>query len=56
MAAELAASGVPYMRRISRLTTELARPWHRHPGYGDGPHLAGAGEGWHRHYPSFDLA
>ena len=54
MAAALESDAVPYMREICALTDELARPWHLHPTYGEGPRLASAGEGWRRAYADFD--
>jgi hypothetical protein len=53
MAAALESDAVPYMREICALTDESARPWHRHPTYGEGPRLAARGEGWRRSYPDF---
>lgn len=54
MAAELDRDAVPYLERLSALTDRLARPWHAHPVYGEGPRLAQAGEAWRLHYPEFE--
>ena len=53
MRRELRRDGVGYMGDINRLTDELATPWTDHPGYGEGPRLAGAGPEFRRNYPGF---
>lgn len=52
--AGLRTDGVSRMRVLNELVVAKARPWHQHPCYGDGPRLAGAGEGFRHAYPAAD--
>jgi tagatose 1,6-diphosphate aldolase len=56
MEAGLAEDGVPYFKMLNAMTDGAATPWHRHPSFGDGPHLAGRGERFRESYPDFDAA
>jgi tagatose 1,6-diphosphate aldolase len=53
MAAELRSEAVPYMKELNRLTDALALPWFKHPFYGDGPRLVGAGARFRHAYGDF---
>ena len=46
----MAADAVPYFDRLSALARERARPWFRHPCFGDGPELAHRGLDFPRLY------
>ncbi len=57
MRRELMDDGRIYMDELNRLTDSHARPWDRHPVFGnEGPRLAGTGERFRSSYPGFGAA
>jgi tagatose 1,6-diphosphate aldolase len=56
MAAELRASGVPYMEDLNRLTDEAATPWFDNATFGGSVGLAGKGAGFRNDYAGFGSA
>jgi tagatose 1,6-diphosphate aldolase len=55
MRAGLEAESIAYVRDINALTEAKARPWHRHPCYGEaGPGLRPADGSFRSHYKGFD--
>lgn len=50
MEAELAAEAVPYVRRLNRLTEEIATPWFDHRSFGGALQIEGVGQNFPANY------